>query len=215
MRYRTTFRNKLIERSTTRELHTDTETGHIFHFIRMILQILLPRSGRRHHLIRIRYTYRTAKSLGQTLRIQLGKRPELPDGRILLQDDLPLPVCKYLQRIPLPYPQGPPDFLRDHDPPQIIDPPDNTCCFHIKNPPFYFLTFISFVSRKCSICKMEGFILEHTAFLTTSSEIGYDITIQILHPQELCSFFTGGKHGRHQQKNRPADRGYCQGDLWS
>ena len=41
MRSRTTFRNKLIERSTTSELDTDTETGHIFHFIRMILQILL------------------------------------------------------------------------------------------------------------------------------------------------------------------------------
>lgn len=61
--------------------------------------------------------------------------------------------------ISFPDPQCPPDFLRNHHAAQIVDPSYDSRSFHIKFPPSCFFTIISFVSRKCSICKTEEFIL--------------------------------------------------------
>ena len=95
---------------------------------------LILRPGRGHHLLLITDTKQLPARLCRRIRQLLRSARKLPDRRIFLQNNLPVPIRKNLQRLRFPYLQRPPYLLRNHHPPEIIDSSYNTCCFHRLSP---------------------------------------------------------------------------------
>ena len=60
-----------------------------------------------------------------------GKLPQISHWRIFLKNYLAVLLRIYLQRVALTNPQGAADFLGDYDAAEVVDAPDNACCFHI------------------------------------------------------------------------------------
>ena len=89
-------------------------------------------SCRRDKLIPIRNQNRMPGDLCKAFCILPGKGRHFPDRRIFFQDDFSLPVGEDFQRIRFPNPQRSANFLRDYDASEVINPTDNSCCFHIK-----------------------------------------------------------------------------------
>ena len=57
--------------------------------------------------------------------------PPIPFSQIIHRKTEPLPPCQCcLQRVALADSQGAADFLGDHDAAEVVDAPDNACCFH-------------------------------------------------------------------------------------
>ena len=57
--------------------------------------------------------------------------PPIPFRQIIHRKTEPLPLCQCcLQRVALADSQGAADFLGDHDAAEVVDAPDNACCFH-------------------------------------------------------------------------------------
>ena len=57
--------------------------------------------------------------------------PPIPFRQIIHRKTEPLPPCQCcLQRVALADSQGAADFLGDHDAAEVVDAPDNACCFH-------------------------------------------------------------------------------------
>lgn len=118
------FRDKIPVKESL--LHRFTER------FSLILLILRPRRG--HHLLLITDTKQLSARLRRRIRQLLRPARKLPDWRIFLQNNLPVPIRKNLQRLRFPYLQCPPYLLRNHHPPEIIDSSYNTCCFHRLSP---------------------------------------------------------------------------------
>lgn len=87
---------------------------------RFPLILLILRPGRGHHLLLITDTKQLPARLRRRIRQLLRPVRKFPDRRIFLQNNLPIPIRKNLQRLRFPYLQRPPYLLRNHHPPEII-----------------------------------------------------------------------------------------------
>ena len=121
------FRDKIPVKESL--LHRFTE--------RFPLILLILRPGSCDHLFLIADTKQLSACLRSRLRQLLCAGRNLPDRRIFLQNNLPVPIRKNLQRLRFPYLQRPPYLLRNHHPPELIDSSYNSCSFHKLSPRKY------------------------------------------------------------------------------
>ena len=120
----------------------------------LLQQLLLRASGGRDHLVPVCNADHEPRSLGHGVRILSGKRIEFHHRRVLFENDLPFPVCEYLQRRALPEPERAADLLGDHHPAQVVDSPYDSSSFHNVNSSICF----NYPFLENSICKWRDFI---------------------------------------------------------
>lgn len=111
----------------------------LLHFFTQLLPLILLtlRPGSCNHLILIADTKQLSACLRRRLSQLMHTGRNLPDRRIFFQNNLPVPICKNLQRLRFPYLQRPPYLLRNHHPPELIDSSYNSCSFHKLSPRKY------------------------------------------------------------------------------
>ncbi|CDN43921.1 hypothetical protein BN871_DT_00350 [Paenibacillus sp. P22] len=95
-------------------------------------------------------------AFAERFRIFLGEVAQLADRGVLLEDDFPVAIDKYLQRVSFADAKRTADFLRDNDTAQIIDPAHDSSCFHCHVAPLslksskvdWTLAFASFMRKQ-------------------------------------------------------------------
>ena len=87
-------------------------------------------------MLPVRHSSHVARILADRVANLRSKVAQIAHGRIFFENDLAVLFCINLQRVTLADAQGSADLLGDDDAAQIIDPADNTCCFHRKNVSF-------------------------------------------------------------------------------
>ena len=93
-------------------------------------QLPLRHPRHRYDRITIRDSHGKPKALGYGLHILLCKCSQISHGRILLENYLALLAGKYLQRVPLSYPENLSYLLRNDYPSEIVYPSHYSCRLH-------------------------------------------------------------------------------------